>query len=56
VSKIREMPWVCYGCGKWVVALKTWWSGNDEGLCQYCPHCVAAVKDSYRLQEYQGHA
>jgi hypothetical protein len=56
MGKSKEMPWMCYGCGKWVTALKEFWSADGYEYCQYCPHCIAAIKDSYRLRKYQGHA
>jgi hypothetical protein len=53
---IKELPWLCYGCGKWVTKRKEWWNCDNSGNEAYCPHCIAAIEDSYRLREYQGHA
>lgn len=59
-AKYKELPWQCYGCKEWVTAYKVFWTFIDKeghpATETYCPHCIAAIKDSYHLRQYQGHA
>ena len=61
MAKEIILPKKCAGCDGWVTSRLEYWEGptRDDGgavSAPYCPHCVAAIKDSYRLRQYQGHA
>lgn len=60
MAKESILPQKCAGCDDWVTTRLEYWAvptrDGDVRACPYCPHCIAAIKDSYRLRQYQGHA